>query len=109
MTKQLEENMKQALARREKHRQNFEIKREKWAVERLKHEAEKVKRLQERVEHWSFMYNNATSRMDEQHAWIFQMGMDMADAIINGDKKRMHGVRQEMSGYPLYLNLYYEE
>ena len=82
-------------------------------MERLKHEAEKVKRLEMRIEHWNFMYNNVASRIEEQHgelhAWIFQMGMDTADAIKNGNEKKMHGVRQEMSGYPLCLDLYYEE
>ena len=101
MTKQLEKNAKEALARREK----FQAKAKKFEEQRKIEEAKRVAERDLIKQYWSIAYLDLPSHMTDEQAMIFTLGMDMARAVLNGDEEKMFSLREEMSAFPLYLNL----
>tara|TARA_R110000851_G_C12797772_1_gene537091 strand:+ start:211 stop:570 length:360 start_codon:yes stop_codon:yes gene_type:complete len=83
----------------------YKAKRDARNIER---EKEKQKLLEKRnlmIDYWNIAYSDLTDHMTDDHAIIFNLGMDMAQAILQGDEKRVNEIRKEMNEGPLYLNL----
>jgi|TARA_X000001382_G_scaffold54747_1_gene37408 hypothetical protein len=83
----------------------YKAKREAKRIELAK---EKQKLLEKRdlmMKYWNIAYLDLPDHMTDDHAIIFNLGMDMARAILQGDEKRVNDIRKEMTEGPLYLNL----
>jgi hypothetical protein len=88
------------------------ISLDEWKARRdaknIEREKEKQKLLEKRnlmIDYWNIAYSDLTDHMTDDHAIIFNIGMDMAQAILQGDEKRVNEIRKEMTEFPLYLNL----
>lgn len=83
----------------------WKARRDAKNIERKK---EKQKLLEKRdlmMKYWNIAYLDLPDHMTDDHAIIFNLGMDMARAILQGDEKRVNDIRKEMTEGPLYLNL----
>jgi len=88
------------------------ISLDEWKARRdaknIEREKEKQKLLEKRdlmMKYWNIAYLDLPDHMTDDHAIIFNLGMDMARAILQGDEKRASNIRKEMTESPLYLNL----